>query len=54
MPLEAPPIHAFSRAEITDTLETGIKAIDGMLTIGIGQKLVFSPDRVLGNLLYLE
>ncbi|MBA5735417.1 flagellum-specific ATP synthase FliI, partial [Escherichia coli] len=30
---------AFSRAEITDTLETGIKAIDVMLTIGIGQKI---------------
>nr|WP_219932962.1 flagellar protein export ATPase FliI [Listeria seeligeri] len=39
MPLEAPPIHAFNRAEITETLETGIKAIDGMLTIGIGQKI---------------
>ncbi|TYV06440.1 flagellar protein export ATPase FliI [Listeria monocytogenes] len=39
MPLEAPPIHAFSRTEITETLETGIKAIDGMLTIGIGQKI---------------
>lgn len=39
MPLEAPPIHAFNRAEITETLETGIRAIDGMLTIGIGQKI---------------
>lgn len=39
MPLEAPPIRAFNRAEITETLETGIKAIDGMLTIGIGQKI---------------
>lgn len=37
--LEAPPINAFARQEITDSLETGIKAIDGMLTIGIGQKI---------------
>ena len=50
--LDAPPIHAFEREEITDVFETGIKSIDSMLTIGIGQKLVFSLDLVLGNLLY--
>ncbi|PHA01929.1 flagellum-specific ATP synthase FliI [Bacillus pseudomycoides] len=37
--LDAPPIHAFEREEITEVLETGIKSIDGMLTIGIGQKI---------------
>ncbi len=36
--LDAPPIHAFEREEITDVFETGIKSIDSMLTIGIGQK----------------
>ena len=52
--LDAPPIHAFEREEITDVFETGIKSIDSMLTIGIGQKLVFSLDLVLVNLLYSE
>ncbi|MFD3446002.1 flagellar protein export ATPase FliI [Microbacteriaceae bacterium 4G12] len=37
--LDAPPIHAFRRQEITEVLETGIKSIDSMLTIGIGQKI---------------
>lgn len=37
--LDSKPIHAFERQEITDTFETGIRAIDGMLTIGIGQKI---------------
>lgn len=39
VPLDSKPIHAFDRQEITDTFETGIRAIDGMLTIGIGQKI---------------
>lgn len=37
--LDAPPIHAFEREEITEVFETGIKSIDSMLTIGIGQKI---------------
>lgn len=37
--LDAPPIRAFERQEITEVLETGIKPIDSMLTIGIGQKI---------------
>src|SRR5699024_2973274 len=37
--LDAPPLHAFARQEITDTFETGIKSIDSLLTIGIGQKI---------------
>lgn len=39
MKLDAPPIHAFDREKITDVFETGIKSIDSMLTIGIGQKI---------------
>ncbi|WP_369900243.1 flagellar protein export ATPase FliI [Bacillus manliponensis] len=39
MKLDAPPIHAFEREKITDVFETGIKSIDSMLTIGIGQKI---------------
>ncbi|MFX3622724.1 MAG: flagellar protein export ATPase FliI [Ectobacillus sp.] len=37
--LDAPPIHAFERQEITEVFETGIKSIDSMLTIGVGQKI---------------
>ncbi|CAM4368481.1 ATP synthase [Bacillus manliponensis] len=37
--LDAPPIHAFEREKITDVFETGIKSIDSMLTIGMGQKI---------------
>lgn len=37
--LDSPPIHAFERQEITDVFETGIKSIDAMLTIGLGQKI---------------
>lgn len=37
--LESPPINAFEREEITDVMVTGIKAIDGMTTIGVGQKI---------------
>lgn len=39
MKLDAPPIHAFEREKITDVFETGIKSIDSMLTIGVGQKI---------------
>lgn len=37
--LDSPPIHAFERQAITDVFETGVKSIDSMLTIGIGQKI---------------
>ncbi|MCP8968847.1 FliI/YscN family ATPase [Ectobacillus ponti] len=37
--LDAPPIHAFDRLEIQDVFQTGIKSIDSMLTIGVGQKI---------------
>lgn len=39
VPLDSKPINAFERQEITDVFQTGIRAIDGMLTIGIGQKI---------------
>lgn len=37
--LDAPPIQAFERKRITEPFITGIKAIDSMLTIGVGQKI---------------
>lgn len=37
--LDSPPIKAFEREEISDVFATGIRAIDGLLTIGIGQKI---------------
>ncbi len=37
--LDAPPLHAFKRQKITDVFETGVKSIDSLLTIGLGQKI---------------
>lgn len=39
LPLDSPPINAFEREEINEVLTTGIKAIDGLNTIGVGQKI---------------
>ncbi|MCA9310255.1 MAG: FliI/YscN family ATPase [Phycisphaerales bacterium] len=38
-PLIAPPPPAMTRQRITQTLETGVRAIDGLLTIGHGQRM---------------
>ena len=46
-PLYREPINPLDRAEITDVLETGISAIDTMLTLGVGQRVgVFSGSGV--------
>lgn len=37
--LEKPPIGAFEREGIDSVLQTGVKVIDGMLTVGLGQKI---------------
>ncbi|MFP3725754.1 FliI/YscN family ATPase [Priestia filamentosa] len=37
--LDSPPINAFERQEINETMPTGVKAIDTMTTIGVGQKI---------------
>ena len=46
-PLYREPINPLKRAEITDVLETGIGAIDTMLTLGVGQRVgVFAGSGV--------
>ena len=39
VPLYATPINPLDRAPITEVLETGIRAIDSLLTIGRGQRI---------------
>ncbi len=39
VPLSAEPPHPLDRQIITEPLETGVRAIDGMLTIGKGQRV---------------
>ena len=39
VPLNAPPIMPLNRPRITDTLETGVRAIDALNTCGLGQRL---------------
>lgn len=38
-PLKAPPINPMQRPPIRSILETGIRAIDGLLTLGQGQRI---------------
>jgi flagellum-specific ATP synthase len=46
-PLYREPINPLDREEITEVLETGIRAIDTMLTLGVGQRMgVFSGSGV--------
>jgi len=39
VPLQARPVPPLDRPRIDETLETGVRAIDGLLTIGQGQRL---------------
>lgn len=46
-PLYRDPINPLDRAPISDVLETGIRAVDGLLTIGVGQRMgVFAGSGV--------
>jgi flagellum-specific ATP synthase len=46
-PLYREPINPLDREEITEVLETGIRAIDAMLTLGVGQRIgVFAGSGV--------
>lgn len=38
-PLYRPPINPLTRAPINMVLETGVRAIDGLLTLGVGQRM---------------
>ena len=47
MPLSAEPPHPLQRQIITEPMETGVRAIDGLLTIGRGQRVgIFSGSGV--------
>ncbi|WP_457323206.1 FliI/YscN family ATPase [Roseateles sp. P5_E11] len=39
MPLHPPPLNPLARAPISESLETGIRAIDAMLPLGKGQRM---------------
>ncbi len=39
LPVEAPPPHAMTRRRITQPLRLGVRAIDGLLTCGRGQRI---------------
>lgn len=46
-PLYREPINPLDRAEISDVLETGIRSIDTLLTLGVGQRIgVFAGSGV--------
>ena len=46
-PLYREPINPLDRAEIDEVLETGVRAIDGLLTLGVGQRVgVFAGSGV--------
>ncbi len=47
LPLDRTPINAMDRAPVRDTLDTGIRAINALLTVGRGQRLgLFSGSGV--------
>ena len=39
IPLDRKPINAMDRAPVRETLDTGIRAINALLTVGRGQRL---------------
>lgn len=46
-PLHREPINPLDRAAISDVLETGIRGVDGLLTMGVGQRMgVFAGSGV--------
>lgn len=38
-PLQAPPVNPLSRPPVREALETGVRCIDGLLTLGRGQRV---------------
>lgn len=45
--LKSEPLNPLTRAKITDTLETGVRSIDSLLTLGRGQRMgIFSGSGV--------
>ena len=48
-PVRSAPIPALRRSRIADVLETGVRAIDSMLTIGYGQRLSIMAGSGVGK-----
>ncbi|WP_263772548.1 FliI/YscN family ATPase [Propionivibrio soli] len=47
LPVHREPVSPLARQMITQALTTGIRAIDGLLTLGVGQRMgVFSPPGI--------
>jgi flagellum-specific ATP synthase len=39
IPLSGLPLSPLDRAEVTEALETGVRAVDGLFTLGLGQRI---------------
>ncbi|QQE80805.1 FliI/YscN family ATPase [Alicyclobacillus sp. SO9] len=37
--IEGPPLHPLNRSRITEVVQTGVRALDGLLTVGRGQRM---------------
>ena len=49
LPPPAPRLSAVDRAPVTQPLETGIRAIDALLTVGLGQRLTIAAPAGVGK-----
>lgn len=48
-PLQNDPPHPLKRKPVKDVLSVGVRAIDGVLTIGQGQRIGIFPGLVLAR-----
>lgn len=49
LPVERPATHIMDRAPVTEPLSTGIKVIDALIPIGLGQRELILGDRQTGK-----
>lgn len=49
LPAPAPRLSAVDRASVTESLETGIRAVDALLTVGVGQRLTVAAPAGVGK-----
>lgn len=52
-PIEAPPPDPMSREIISDVLPLGVKAVDGLITVGKGQRIGIFAGSGVGKVLFL-
>jgi len=48
-PIQAPPIRPMSRTKMSEPLATGIKVIDGMLPLAVGQRIAVTAGSGVGK-----